>query len=99
MWSETTFYLRKNTPSLYIKLRPQRKCSKVRPEIIEYKKQIIFYFLGNKNEKYLANFKKMEKIILGIELRNQGKNYFEISKIIDVSPPTVSKWLKEYEKK
>ena len=49
--------------------------------------------------KYYTIDEKMEKIILGIELRNQGKNYFEISKIIDVSPPTVSKWLKEYEKK
>lgn len=49
--------------------------------------------------KYYTLDEKMEKIIIGIELRNQGKNYFEISKIIDVSPPTVSKWLKEYEKK
>ena len=36
--------------------------------------------------KYYTVDEKMEKIILGIELRNQGKNYFEISKIIDVSP-------------
>jgi hypothetical protein len=49
--------------------------------------------------KYYTIDEKNEKVILGLELRSQGMNYFEISKIINVSPPTVTKWLKEYEKK
>jgi hypothetical protein len=49
--------------------------------------------------KYYTIDEKNEKVILGLELRSQGMNYFEISKIINVSPPTVTKWLKEYENK
>ena len=48
--------------------------------------------------KYYTLEEKLEKVIIAREYKSQGKNYFEISKIIDVSPPTVSKWLKEYEK-
>jgi hypothetical protein len=49
--------------------------------------------------KYYTLDEKNEKVILGLELRSQGMNYLEISKIINVSPPTATKWLKEYEKK
>jgi hypothetical protein len=49
--------------------------------------------------KYYTLEEKLEKVIIAKEYKSQGKNYFEISKIIDVSPPTVSKWLKEYENK
>ena len=49
--------------------------------------------------KYYTLEEKMEKVILGKELRNEGKTYLEISNIINISPPTVCKWLKEYEKK
>lgn len=48
--------------------------------------------------KYYTLEEKLEKVIIAREHKSQGMNYFEISKIIDVSPPTVSKWLKEYEK-
>jgi hypothetical protein len=49
--------------------------------------------------KYYTIEEKLEKVIIAREHKSQGKNYYEISKIINVSPPTVCKWLKEYEKK
>jgi hypothetical protein len=49
--------------------------------------------------KYYTLEEKLEKVIIIREQKSQGKTYVEIGKIIDVSPPTVCKWLKEYEKK
>ena len=49
--------------------------------------------------KYFSIEEKLEKLIIIIEERKKGKTYTEIGKIIDVSPPTACKWLKEYEKR
>ena len=49
--------------------------------------------------KYYTLEEKLEKVIIIREQKSRGKTYVEIGKIIDVSPPTVCKWLKQYEKK
>ena len=49
--------------------------------------------------KYYTLEEKLEKVIIAREHKSQGKTLVAIGKIIDVSPPTVCKWLKQYEKK
>jgi hypothetical protein len=51
------------------------------------------------NIKYYTLEEKLEKVIIIKEEKSKGKTYVEIGQIINVSPPTVFKWLKEYEKK
>jgi len=51
------------------------------------------------NSKYYTLEEKLEKVIIIIKEKSKGKTYVEIGQIIDVSPPTVCKWLKEYENK
>ena len=51
------------------------------------------------NIKYYTLEEKLEKVIIIKEEKSKGKTYLEIGQIINVSPPTVCKWLKEYEKK
>jgi hypothetical protein len=51
------------------------------------------------NIKYYTLEEKLEKVIIIKEEKSKGKTYVEIGQIINVSPPTVCKWLKEYEKK
>lgn len=47
--------------------------------------------------KYYTLEEKLEKVIIAREHKSQGKTYVQIGQIINVSPPTVCKWLKEYE--
>jgi hypothetical protein len=51
------------------------------------------------NIKYYTLEEKLEKVIIAREEKNKGKTYVEIGQIINLSPPTVCKWLKEYENK
>ena len=51
------------------------------------------------NLKYYTLEEKLEKVIIAREEKSKGKTYVQIGKIIDVSAPTVCKWLKEYENK
>jgi transcription initiation factor TFIIIB Brf1 subunit/transcription initiation factor TFIIB len=51
------------------------------------------------NTKYYTVEEKLEKVIIIREEKSKGKTYVEIGQIINLSPPTVCKWLKEYEKK